>query len=127
MLRITPGWIGKPHALQKAYEMSTVMLLFTDADVRFQTLMSSAEPSPWQRNTTWTTSSVVRDRNGGFWEKLRCYIFLVFVFTIATDPLRASNPHSLLLRGSRRVPDGETLRVRSQRTHRRVAMEILMT
>ena len=30
------GWLGKPHALQRAYEVSNVeWLLFTDADVRF--------------------------------------------------------------------------------------------
>jgi len=31
------GWLGKPHALQKAYELSTgEWMVFTDADVRFQ-------------------------------------------------------------------------------------------
>ena len=34
---LPPGWLGKPHALQKAYEASTGdWLLFTDADVRFK-------------------------------------------------------------------------------------------
>lgn len=31
------GWLGKPHALQKGYELSTgELLVFTDADVKFQ-------------------------------------------------------------------------------------------
>src|SRR5467141_5040967 len=34
--QLSSGWLGKPHALQKAYEASTgEWLLFTDADVRF--------------------------------------------------------------------------------------------
>ena len=35
--QLPSGWLGKPHALQNAYEASTGdWLLFTDADVRFK-------------------------------------------------------------------------------------------
>jgi len=35
--QLPAGWLGKPHALQKAYEASAGdWLLFTDADVRFK-------------------------------------------------------------------------------------------
>ena len=35
--QLPAGWLGKPHALQKAYAASTGdWLLFTDADVRFK-------------------------------------------------------------------------------------------
>src|SRR5215813_6062208 len=35
--QLPAGWLGKPHALQEAYQASTgEWLLFTDADVRFR-------------------------------------------------------------------------------------------
>src|SRR5271154_5821942 len=34
---LPPGWLGKPHGLQRAFEASSgEYLLFTDADVRFK-------------------------------------------------------------------------------------------
>jgi len=48
------GWLGKPHALQKAYEQSNgEWLIFTDADVQFApSLLRSA--IHWPRKRDWT-------------------------------------------------------------------------
>src|SRR4030088_1253483 len=83
---LSSGWLGKPHALQKAYEISTGnWLLFTDADVRFK-------PDVLRRAVTLVTKhnldhlSLLCDIEVvGFWEKL-LITFLGFVFQIATDP-----------------------------------------
>ncbi len=88
---LPPGWLGKPHALQKAYEISTGnWLLFTDADVRFK-------PDVLRRAVTLVTKHNLDHLS------LLCDI----------EPGQQSP--FLLLRGNRRVPDGETLCVRSQR------------
>ena len=54
---LPPGWLGKPHALQQAYENSTgEWLVFTDADVHFRPdllrrALSAAQQSGWEHLT----------------------------------------------------------------------------
>ncbi len=65
------GWLGKPHALQKAYEASTgEWLLFTDADVRFAPdVLRRAVTLVKQRNVDHLT--LFGDvEMVGFWEKV---------------------------------------------------------
>jgi cellulose synthase/poly-beta-1,6-N-acetylglucosamine synthase-like glycosyltransferase len=99
-LRVLPvtelpdGWLGKPHALQKAYEASSgEWLLFTDADVRFA-------PDVLRRAVT-----LVRERAAdhltlfgdvemhGFWETT-LLTFFGMAFHLATDPYQVGKPHS---------------------------------
>jgi glycosyltransferase involved in cell wall biosynthesis len=122
---LPPGWLGKPHALQKAYESSTGdWLLFTDADVRLKpdTLrraISLAKARKLDHLTLFCDLEMV-----GFWERVLITFFGLW-FYLATDPARVSNPGSpryvgvgafQLLRRSAYEKSG---------THQRLAMEVL--
>src|SRR5713226_4172183 len=65
------GWLGKPYALQKAYEASTGdLLLFTDADVRFKPdVLRRAITLAKQRNLDHLTLFGEIEM-AGFWEKV---------------------------------------------------------
>jgi glycosyltransferase involved in cell wall biosynthesis len=119
------GWLGKPHALQKAYESSTGgWLLFTDADVRFapdalRRAMAVVQEKNLDHLTLFGDVEMV-----GFWETV-LITFFGLAFHIATDPYRVSNPHSRayvgvgafqLMKRSAYVACG---------THRRLAMEVV--
>jgi len=88
------GWLGKPHALQKAYETSKgEWLLFTDADVRFK-------PEALRRAVTLAKARNLDHLSLfgevemiGFWETV-LITFFGMAFHIATDPYRVSNPNS---------------------------------
>ena len=122
---LPPSWLGKPYALQKAYEISTGdWLLFTDADVRFK-------PDVLRRAVTLATRhnldhlSLLCDIEAvGFWEKL-LVTFFGFVFQIATDPYRVSNPHSYFYVGIGAFQMVKRSAYEASGTHRRLAMEVL--
>ena len=88
------GWVGKPHALQQAFETSTgEYLLFTDADVRFK-------PESIRRAMTLVKARELDHLTlfgdvemHGFWEKA-LLTFFGLAFHIATDPYRVGNPNS---------------------------------
>jgi len=123
--QLPAGWLGKPHALQKAYEMSTgEWLLFTDADVRLK-------PDVLRRSV-----ALVRDRDVdhlsllcdiemvGFWETV-LITFFGFLFHMANDPYRAGNPNSRFYVG---VGAFQLLKRSAYETsgmHRRLAMEVI--
>jgi glycosyltransferase involved in cell wall biosynthesis len=122
---LTPGWLGKPHALQKAFESSTGdWLLFTDADVRFK-------PDSIRR-----AIALVKQRNLdhlslfgdvemiGFWEKV-LITFFAFLFHIASDPYRVSNPHSRFYVGVGAFQMVRRSAYEASGTHRRLAMEVI--
>src|SRR5882724_3753907 len=122
---LPPGWLGKPHALQKAYEMSSgEWLVFTDADVRFQA------------DVLRRCINVVRDRGldhltlfgdvdmKGFWETV-LLTFFGMAFQLATDPHRVSDPTSRLYVGVGAFQMLRKSAYEASGTHRRLAMEVL--
>jgi glycosyltransferase involved in cell wall biosynthesis len=122
---LPPGWLGKPHALQQAFESSSGdWLLFTDADVRFK-------PDSVRR-----AIALVKQRNLdhlslfgdvemiGFWEKA-LITFFAFLFQIASDPYRVSNPHSYFYVGVGAFQLAKRSAYETSGTHRRLAMEVI--
>ncbi|MGH8100335.1 MAG: glycosyltransferase, partial [Chthoniobacterales bacterium] len=119
------GWLGKPHALQKAYELSNgEWILFTDADVR-------VKPDALRRAVT-----LAKERNldhltlfgdvemHGFWEKM-LITFFGFAFQLATDPHRVGDPRSRAYMGVGAFQLLKRSAYEASGTHRRLAMEVV--
>jgi glycosyltransferase involved in cell wall biosynthesis len=122
---LPPGWLGKPHALQKAYEVSSgEWLVFTDVDVQFQ------------RDSLRRVVSLVRDRGldhlallgdvkrRGFWDNV-LISFFAMGFQLATDPYQVSNPHSRSYVGIGAFQMLKRSAYEACGTHRRLAMEVV--
>jgi glycosyltransferase involved in cell wall biosynthesis len=123
--QLPAGWLGKPHALQKAYEASTgEWLIFTDADVRFKKdLLRRAIAIVKARNLDHLTL-LCDVEMVGFWETV-LITFFGLGFHLGADPWRASDPRS-----SRYVGVGAFQLVRrsayeASGTHKRLAMEVV--
>ncbi len=119
------GWLGKPHALQKAYENSRgEWLLFTDADVRFvPDVLRRAVTLARERKLDHLTA-LCNVEMRGFWEKT-VITFFGLAFHLATDAYSVSNPNSRAYVG---VGAFQLLRRRAYEvigTHRRLAMEVV--
>jgi glycosyltransferase involved in cell wall biosynthesis len=122
---LPPGWLGKPHALQKAFDASAgEWLLFTDADVRFA-------PDALRR-----AAAVVKQKNldhftlfgdvemVGFWETV-LITFFGLAFHMANNPYQVSNPHSRAYVGVGAFQLMKRSAYEACGTHRRLAMEVV--
>ena len=120
------GWLGKPHALLKAYEVSRgELLLFTDADVHFQPDTLRRAVSLFAERKLDHLTLLCGLQMEGFWEKL-LLTFFGLVFQLSTDPQRVSNPKS----SRSYVGIGAFQLVRRSvyeagGTHRRLALEVV--
>jgi glycosyltransferase involved in cell wall biosynthesis len=122
---LPPGWLGKPHALQKAFEVSTGdWLLFTDADVRFK-------PDVLRRAITLANSRALDHLTllsdvemVGFWETV-LLTFFGMAFHISSDPSRASQPNSRFYVGIGAFQLLKRSAYEASGTHRRLAMEVV--
>jgi glycosyltransferase involved in cell wall biosynthesis len=119
------GWLGKPHALQKAYEVSTgEWLLFTDADVRFAPdALRRAVNLAKQRNADHLTLFGDVEMHG-FWETT-LITFFGMAFHLATDPSRVSDPNSWAYVGVGAFQLLKRSTYEAVGTHRRLAMEVV--
>src|SRR5713101_2184924 len=122
---LPPGWLGKPHALQKAYEASTGdWLLFTDADVHFKPDVLRRAIALARRQNLDHLSLLCDVEMVGFWEKA-LITFFVAVFHLATNPCRVGNPHSPFYVGIGAFQLLKRSTYEASGTHRRLAMEVI--
>ncbi len=122
---LPPGWLGKPHALQRAYEHSSgEWLVFTDADAHFapDALRRAAAVA---RSRDWDHLTLLfRWDIAGFWETVTLTFFGVG-FNLGVEPWQASRPKSRRYVG---VGAFQLLRrdvYEAIGTHRRLAMEVV--
>lgn len=119
------GWLGKPHALQKGYEVSTgEWLLFTDADVCFR-------PDSLRRAMSMVRSqgldhlTLMGDvEMQGFWERT-ALTFFALGFYIGTNPAAVSDPNSSAYLGVGAFQLVRRSAYEASGTHRRLAMEVV--
>jgi len=123
--QLPPGWLGKPHGLQKAYEASTgEWLLFTDADVRFTPdVLRRAIAMAKQRNLDHLTLFCDVEMVG-FWETV-LLTFFGLAFHLANDPHRVSNPNSNMYLGVGAFQLLKRSAYEASGTHRRLAFEVV--
>jgi glycosyltransferase involved in cell wall biosynthesis len=119
------GWLGKPHALQKAYEASSgEWLVFTDADVRFapDVLRRAATMA---REKKFDHLSLFCDvEMHGFWETV-LITFFGLAFHIATDPYHVPNPSSPSYVGVGAFQMLQRSAYEASGMHKRLAMEVV--
>ncbi len=119
------GWLGKPHALQKAYEASTgEWLLFTDADVRFAPDVLRRGAHLVQERMLDHLTLLGDVEMHGFWERT-LLTFFGMAFHLATDPYRAANPRSRAYVGVGAFQMVKRVAYEAAGTHRRLAMEVV--
>jgi glycosyltransferase involved in cell wall biosynthesis len=125
LTHLPPGWIGKPHALARAYEEATGdWLLFTDADVRIapdalRRVMTVAEENRWDHLNVLPHLELV-----GFWEKT-VLSFWALSSIVWLEPWRVSDPGSGRYFGFGALQALRRDAYEKIGTHQRLAMEIV--
>jgi glycosyltransferase involved in cell wall biosynthesis len=119
------GWLGKGHALQKAYEASTgEYLLFTDADVRFAPdAIGRAMNLAQTRRLDHLTLLFDVDRDG-FWETV-LLTFFGLAMHLAGESHQVSNPNSRAYLGIGAFQLVRRTAYEACGTHKRLAMEVV--
>ena len=122
---LPPGWLGKPHALQKGYEISGgEWLLFTDADVRFA-------PDSLRRAVTMVRAQKADHLTlfgdvlmEGFWETV-LLTFFGLAMHVGNESHRVSNPNSRAYIGVGAFQLMRRSAYESCGTHKRLAMVVV--
>jgi glycosyltransferase involved in cell wall biosynthesis len=122
---LPPGWLGKPHALQKAYEAATgEWLIFTDADVRFKPDVLRRAITLARQQKLDHLSLLCDVEMVGFWEKA-LITFFVAIFHLATNPRMVGSHRSPFYVGIGAFQLVKRSAYEASGTHRRLAMEVI--
>jgi glycosyltransferase involved in cell wall biosynthesis len=119
------GWIGKPHAMFRAYRQAQgEWLVFSDADVRFapdalREVMAIAKARGWEHVSILPQLELV-----GFWEKT-VLSFWALSSIVWLEPWRVSDPRSRKYFGFGALQALRRDTYEAIGTHRRLAMEMV--
>ena len=123
--QLPSGWLGKPHALQKAYEASRgEWLIFTDADVRFKKDLLGRAIAIVKARSLDHLALLCDVEMVGFWETV-LITFFGLGFHLAADPGRVSDPRSSRYVGVGAFQLVRRLAYEASGTHKRLAMEVV--
>jgi len=123
--QLPAGWLGKPHALQEAYQASTgEWLLFTDADVRFRVdVLRRAATLVKQRKLDHLTLLADVEMSG-FWETV-LLTFFGMAFHLGNNPGGVSDQDSRAYVGVGAFQLTSRAAYEASGTHQRLAMEVI--
>ncbi len=119
------GWLGKPHALQRAFENSTGdWLVFTDADVHFESNVLRYAIALAEKMNLDHMPMLCESKMFSVGEKI-AMTFFGMAFLIGMRPWRVSNPKSSSYVG---IGAFQLIRRKAYEkigAHRRLAMEVI--
>lgn len=122
---LPPGWLGKPHALQTAYQASNgEWLLFTDADVRFAPDCLRRAMAMVQKLKLDHLTLMGDVEMHGFWETV-LISFFGLGFYLAVNPADAPKARSRCFVGIGAFQLVRRSAYEASGAHRRLAMEVV--
>lgn len=122
---LPPGWLGKPHALQQAYEQASgEWIVFTDADVHFspdllRRTVALAQEQRWEHMTLLGHVEM-----HGLGERI-ALTFVAMAFLMGMRPWWVSNPRSPFYAGIGAFQQIRRSAYEAIGAHRRLAMEVV--
>jgi len=122
---LPPGWLGKPHGLQTAYEHSRGdWLVFTDADVRYEPASLRLAMSLALERGLDHLTLIPEMEIHGFWERT-VLNFFGLAGILAARPWAVADPASRAYAGVGAFQLLRRAAYEQMGTHRRLAMEVV--
>jgi glycosyltransferase involved in cell wall biosynthesis len=125
LAELPSGWLGKPHALTKAYELSSgEWLVLTDADVYFapdtlRRTLHLAQAKRWKH-----AAGLAYMETHGFWEKVIIPYFGLG-FALSEQPWESANPKSKKYIGVGAFQMIRRTAYEAVGTHRKLALDVV--